>query len=319
MRNTFLVYTPFTGLGLYGGSRGNRWLRNRIAVFKRFVIPSLLNQTDRNFVHWISWREEDRGNKYIKELEEYLSEIPNYKFVFTYNGITIWDDKYEEKEARERLVNSLVRTLPQLFDYAPDCEEIYWLLQPSDDLYDKMTVESVRKAFKEDPSMQAVVYTEGYMCNYTNKDLAEYNPKTLPPFCAIRFPRETFFDAGKHMTYIALKEHRGKYKKGTPQPSHEYLEDCLKTARFKGRGFLVGCHGENVSTHFNHPYKGKEINGVDKAIILNRFGIADAEALPLPISIRKKILRMLPHSVQRKLRYWFGEKIYQRIYNFLRN
>lgn len=315
MKNTFLVYTPFTGLGLYGGFRGNRWLRNRIKVFKQFVIPSLLNQSDRDFVHWISWRREEKYNKHVMELEQWMSQIPNFKFIFTYDGIVFWDDKFDDVTAREKLFNSLFKTLPGLFDIVGDVDEIHWLLQPSDDLYDRMTVESVKKAFEGDPTMQAVAYTQGYLCNYNTKELLEYNPKTSPPFHAIRFPKSIFFDAGRHMTYISLKEDMNQYKKGTPCPSHEYLPKCLKTANFDGRGFLVGTHGENISTHFNHPYGG---NKVDPAVLYN-FGIYGVEPLHLPLSLRKWLMRKLPYRAQRKLRYIFGEMFFSKIYEWIRN
>lgn len=302
----FLVYTPFTGLGLYGGHRGNRWLKNRIAVFKQFVIPSLLNQTDRDFVHWISWRREDKGNKDIELLGEYLSNLPNYKYVFTFDGICFWDDKFEDSVARERLADALHRTLPQLFDYAPDCKEIYWLLQPSDDLYHRLTIESVRLAF-EDPEMEAISYTKGYLCNYQTLELKEYNPKTNPPFFAIKFPREIFFDAGKHMTYT------GPYK------SHEYIGDKLKLKHFEGRGFLVGTHGENISTHFNHPYGNVEISDIDRDTILYEFGVGNAGPIKIPLSFRKWLMRKIPHPIRRKLRYWFGELIYSRFYEWIRS
>lgn len=307
MKSTLFAYTPFTGLGLYGGFRGNRWLRNRIQIFKQFVIPSLLNQTDRDFVHWISWRHEEKNNKYVKELHTWLSQIPNYKFVFTYSGVCFWDDKYKDEEARDRLFNSLHEALRDLLDYAPDCDEVAMWLVPSDDLYDKLTVESIKKAFKEDKTMQAVTYTKGYLCNYHTKEILEYNPKTNPPFFAIKFPREVFFDPGRHINYT------GPYK------SHEYVGDKLKLAKFDGRGFLVGTHGENISTHFNHPYGGAKIEGVDNLIVQSNFGIATTPNLSLPISIRKRILRVLPYRVQRKLRYLLGEKFIHRIYEWLRN
>lgn len=318
MKNTFLFYCPFTGLGNYGGFRGNRWLRNRITVFKQFVIPSLLNQTDRDFVHWIQWRPEERGNRYVLELERYLKEIPNYRFVFTYEGLCFWDDKLTDEEARVKMATNLRRTLPALFDYTPDSEEIIMMLSPSDDLYDKMTVESVRLAFK-DKNIQAVSYTKGWITNYFTKELLEYNPKTNPPFFAMKFPRETFFDVGKHMNYLSLKQDVGKYKKGTPYPSHEYIGECLNTAYLEGRGFLVGTHQENISTHFNHPYGGQRVDGWDRDVLLDRFGILTAPNLELPVSIRKMILRRLPYRVQRKLRYIFGELLFNRLYNYLRN
>lgn len=298
--NKVIVSVPFTGLGLYGGFRGNRWLRNRIKVFEQFVIPSLLNQTDREFILWVAWREEERSNPLVRALEVRLHLIPNFKVVFTYTGVPFWDDKYDDKTAQERLYTTLKWALPSLMGPIGDCDEIYWLLQPSDDLYDKFTIESVRNAFTA-PEIDAVSYTAGYLCNYNTKQVLEYNPKTNPPFFAIRFKRDVFFDPGRHMN------HTGPYK------SHEYIGDKLKMGYFAGRGFMVGTHGENISTHFNHPYGGREVVG-----ILDSFGIADVEPLILPISTRKWLMRKLPHQWQRKLRYWFGELFYSRIYNWLR-
>lgn len=313
---TLLLYTPFTGLGLYGGFRGNRWLRNRIKVFKQFVLPSLINQTDRDFVHWVQWRPEERDNRYVQELDRYMSAIPNYRHVFTYGGLCFWDDKFDDLKAREKLTVALKNTLPDLLDWTPDSEFVYTLLVPSDDLYDQFTVESVKKAFEEDPKREAVGFTKGYIINYTTKEVLEYNPKTNPPFFAIKFPRQVFFDPGKHLLHISLKQDVAQYKKGTPYPSHEYLPMCLKTDSFDGRGFMVGTHGENISTHFNHPYGGGRIT--DPAIY-RAFGIDNSEPLAIKFSVRKRLLRMLPHSWQRKLRYLVGEQVVHRIYEFLRN
>lgn len=312
-----LLYTPFTGLGLYGGFRGNRWLKNRIKIFKQFVIPSLQNQTDREFVHWISWREEEKKNPYVLELGKYLESI-NHPYVFTFHGLCIWDDKYPDELARERMFQALHGSLPELLDAVPDCDEIHWLLVPSDDLYDRMTVESIKKAFK-DKETEAVTYTKGYICNYHTKEILEYNPTTNPPFSAIKFPRKTFFDPGKHMNYIALKKDVNQYKAGTPQPSHEYLPDCLKTAYFEGRGFLVGCHGENISTHFNHPFGGHRLSSEEAEICLLNFGILSTPKLTLPVSVRKAIIRRLPYRWQKRFRYIMGEKLYKWFYNFIRS
>lgn len=301
MKSAFLVSVPFTGLGLYGGFRGNRWLRNRIAVFEKFVVPSLLNQTDRDFVVWVAWREEERDNPYVQGLLSRLQSIPNFRVVFTYTGVPFWDDKYDDATARQRLSDTLRRGLPELFDVTSDCDEIIWLLQPSDDCYSSNTITSVKEAFKT-KDIQVVSYTKGYICNYNTLEVREYNPKTNPPFFAIRYPREIFFDPGKHMSYSG------------PFKSHEYIGDKLKIGYFDGRGFMVGCHGENISTHFNHPYGGVTVEGV-----LDFFGLGSVSPVKLPLSFRKWLLRKFPHKVQRKLRYWFGELFYSRIYNWLRN
>jgi Putative rhamnosyl transferase len=301
MKNAFLVCVPFTGLGLYGGFRGNRWLRNRVAVFKKFVIPSLLSQTDRDFIVWVAWREEEKNNPIVKELLRYMQAIPNFRVIFTYSGVPFWDDKYDDETARMRLFRTLKDAFPALMEVTSDCDEIYWLLQPSDDLYDRNTVDSVRKAFRETDA-QAVSFTCGYICNYSTMEVLEYNPNTNPPFFAIKFDRKTFFDPGKHMNYT------GPYK------SHEYIGDKLKLAKFEGRGFLVGTHGENISTHFNHPFGGAKVEGV-----LDNFGISGLSPIRLPISYRKWVMRRLPYRWQRKLRYIFGELLYSRFYNWIRN
>lgn len=301
MKNNFLVCVPFTGLGLYNGFRGNRWLRNRISIFEQFVVPSLINQNDPDFTVWVAWRREEKDNKYVKGLYQRL-QATGLKVVFTYSGVPFWDDKYSDEEARERLWNTLRIALPELLDAVPDCEHVYWLLQPSDDCYDRRTVQSVKKAFEVE-GVQAVSYKRGYLCNYNTKELLEYNPKTNPPFFAIKFPRDVFFDAGRHMNYT------GPYK------SHEYIGDKLKLEHFEERGFLVGTHGENISTHFNHPYGGEEVN----PMVLVDFGIDRVPALKLPISFRKWLMRRLPYQWQRKLRYWFGELLFARFYNWIRN
>ena len=319
--NTTILAVPFTGLGLYSGFRGNSWLHNRIKVFEQFVVPSMLNQTDRDFLVCIFWRPEERTNKYVIALEKRLSEIPNFRFKFIYSGILMYDDKYPDDVARERLANSLHLALEHMLDITHDSEWIYWLLQPSDDCYHKETVRSVKEAFKN-PETEAVSFTKGYLCNYTTKELLEYNPETNPPFAAIKYSRGTFFDPAKHLKYVSLKEDAGKYKAGTPLPSHEYLPKCLKTDFFEGRGFLVGTHLSNISTTFDHPYGGTPVK--DREQILDQFGIATAEVFKPPISIRSKIFHALPYGVKRKLRYWGGDckwplrPLFSWFYHFIR-
>ena len=67
-----LLYVPFTGLGLYNGFRGNKWLKKRIQIFKQFVVPSLHAQINQNFIIWISWRPEEKNNHIVKEFYQYL-------------------------------------------------------------------------------------------------------------------------------------------------------------------------------------------------------------------------------------------------------
>lgn len=295
------MYCPFTGLGLYGGFRGNRWLRNRIKVFKQFVVPSLQAQTNKNFTLWVSWRPEDRNNKYVKELEQYLGGIKEFETIFTFGGVCFWDDKYSDEEARDRLATALHESSHVLVNHLNDVDAVLMTIQPSDDLYYVGAVEELQHKLS-DSNLDAVGYKKGYIVNYRSMQIAEYNPKTNPPFFTYKMPKKTFLEPLEHMSFT------GPYK------SHEYIGDHMRYEQIDKRGFMVGTHGENISTHFNHPYAG---DLVDKEII-KYFG-AKPEPIQIKLSIRKWIMRKLPHGWQRKLRYIFGEKLFNRFYQFIRN
>lgn len=306
-----LMYCPFTGLGLHNGFRGNDWLKNRIQIFKQFVVPSMTVQTNQDFILWISWRREEKNNPIVKEFMRWLENELGYggesyyiPVVHTFSGVCFYDDKYLDEVAKDRLLNSLHNSTGELYDAIGECEYILMTIQPSDDLYHRTAVEGIQKLFAAHPEFQVVGFPKGYICNYMTKELAEYNPETNPPFYTIKFPRETFFDPLKHVNYTALKEDVGKYKKGTPCPSHEYIGYCLKYVTVGDlRGFLVGTHGVNISTTFSNPYKG---DVVDRRI-LSEFGISDVPVLEIKMNPFKKLLLKLPYRVQRKLRYITNE------------
>lgn len=295
------LYIPWTGLGLYNGFRGNRWLRNRIKVFKQFVIPSLVNQSSQNFTLWCSWRRQEKTNKYTQELYEYLVDIfGEDRVIFTYAGVCFWDDKYPDSEAHDRLLGSLHESLKYLVNYVGDVEHVLMTIQPSDDLYEGNMVEKVQREIQD---VDAVGYQAGYIMNYRTKEMLGYNPNTNPPFYTIKFKKEDFIDPLRHA------KHTGPYK------SHEYVSDFLTYKKLEGRGFCVGTHGENISTHFNHPFGGKPVDKVEE----ERFGIQDVPPIKFKTSIRKWIMRKLPYGWQRKLRYLLGERFYARFYKFIRN
>src|SRR3990167_5081319 len=115
-----LFYTPFTGLGLHSGFRGNTWLRNRIKIFEEFTLRSIMNQSEKDWILWVSWRPEEKSNKLVQEFKKRLDGIRDLKFVFTYGGLCFYDDKYEDGEAKKRLLYNLHRTLPKLRKYVED-------------------------------------------------------------------------------------------------------------------------------------------------------------------------------------------------------
>ncbi len=301
MKTVHLLYCPLLGLGLYGGHRGNRWLKNRIHIFKQFVVPSLLNQTNKNFVLWMSVRFEDRKDPIINEFFAWLSDNLPFPVVFTFSGVCFWDDKYSDEEAHNRLIASIHGALPELFDVIGQAAYVLMTIQPSDDCYWGGMVEQVQKTFAENQALQAVGYKHGYVMDYKTKEIAEWNPNTNPPFYTIRFAKEVFIDPQRHIAYAGIK-------------SHEYLT-ALNLHHFDERGFLVGTHGENISTIFNHPFRGSDV----PSEVMREFGLQAVAPLVIKTSLRKTLMRKLPHGWQRKLRYWLGERCFAKFYDFIRS
>lgn len=297
-----LMYTPFTGLGLYGGYRGKRWLRNRIHIFKQFVIPSLQAQTNKDFTLWISWQNEDMNTETVLELADWLSSNTNLRFIFTYSGVCFWDDKYAPEIAQKRLAEAIHGAVPYLSAEIGQDEDVLVTIQPSDDCYSIDTVERIHELFKKYDWAQAVAYKRGYVMDYMSRKIAEWNPTTNPPFYTIKFKSKVFLNPFSHIEYAGIE-------------SHEFLPTKLQTIEMPERGFLVGTHGENISTIFEHPFRGTEVF----VTVLRQFGLDNVPALKLPVSIRKKFMRMLPHNWQRKLRYILGERFVAKIYEILRS
>lgn len=285
------LYCPFTGLGLHNGYRGDDWLKYRIKIFKEYVIPSLLNQTNKNFVLWISWRREENGNPIVEEFFKYLNGFGDkLKFLFSYRGIMFWDDKYPNDNLRERLEN----TLPNLKSLCEGKDWVYLTIQPSDDMYYSTMVEEIQSV--EPKNLLAIGYQQGYIINLHTKEMAEYNPTTNPPFYTIVFPKDTFLDAKKHYDYI------GPYK------SHEYIPKLFNYVRIANRGFCVGTHGGNISTVFNHPFKGRIVSPVNATL----FGIQDSPPIEVRRSahlLARKILNKLPfNNLIRELYHIYEQK-----------
>jgi len=319
-----LLVVPFTGLGLYFGYRGARWLKNRVKIFEQFVIPSLLNQTCKDFTVWVAWRPEERHNGIVKNFVERLGSIKELKFIHTFSGCPIYDDKYPDEIARERLTTAIHGAMSELVNATEGefgYEYVLMTIQPSDDCYHKDVIKGIQSVFKEAWQLQAIGFKKGYLMNYQTKELAEWNPSTNPPFYTIKFLRADFIDTLKHIQHTALKHDVGKYKKGTPLPSHEYVGDCLRYGLIADiRGFLVGVHGDNISTVWDHPYKGE----IQDAKVLADFGLEKVEPLKRVFSPGRILFDCLPFKVKRKLRYLAGEKqwilrpVFNLIYNLLR-
>lgn len=299
MNLVHFLYCPFTGLGLRDGYRGDAWLKNRIRVFKRFVLPSLLNQTSKNFILWISWRPADLKNPIVQEFVYDLKFVQEFKIVNTFSGVCFWDDKYADGEARVRLENALLCSLPFLPDVFGK-DTVLMTIQPSDDMYLPWMVEDVQSLARAMPKAHgAFGYAKGYIMNYSTKEIAEYNPTTPPPFYTIAFDANVFIDPQAHMKFT------GPYK------SHEYVKDFMPMSVSPERAFIVGTHGENISTTWSHPYKGRILEGEDRDAVLLSVGAWHTD----PIVI-KRPARLLARNVLNKLPF---QGIIRNIYHRLPN
>jgi hypothetical protein len=200
-------------------------------------------------------------------------------------------------------MDSLHGSLSELVNHVGDVDDVIMTIQPSDDCFHKEYVDTVQTIFRE-KDVNLVAPKRGYLMNYNTLELKEYNPETNPPFFSIRFKKDVFIDPFRHAKWTG------------PYQSHEYApEHITPVYPVEGRVFLVGTHGENVSTHFDHPYGQNEVN----IAMLREFGLEHAQPMKLRYSIRKQIMRRLPHGWRRKLRYYCGELFAQKVYNFLRN
>ena len=280
-----LILIPFTGVGIFGGFRGQEWFAKRIEIFKQYTLKSLLNQTNKNFVTWISFRSQERNNPLVQELDVYLNAL-DFPFIFTFDGLMYADDRFfprfedripfikktlkgfwrarkidwfalwdvcRDKNAnlKKRLANSL-NVLRPIFART---DFIYLTRIDSDDMFHKDVVKELQKI---KPQHKAITIPKGYVYNRITRELSEWSPTTNPPFHTIIFPYEVFFDAQKYLEYM------GGYR------THEDVVRLYDFVRLKGRKYCVLTHSYHISTTYNHRFRG---NVVKNKKILREFGL----------------------------------------------
>lgn len=248
-----LLYTPFTGLGWHQGFRGDKWYHHRIELFKEFTLLSLLNQTNKNFIHWISFRPEEKYHQLTKELEDHLKSI-NYPYIFTFGGLCFWDDKY----FNDNLLERLKATLPELKDTVGDNDYVLKTIVPSDDMYLKDAVELIQQ--QDYQNNEALTFHNGYVMKASTGEVAYWNPPPVntPPFYTLIFPKDVFLDPQKHFSFVEkLKSHEK-----ITQFEHEEVE---------GRHYCVLVHNMNISTAWNNRNKGR--GKINKEEIIKNLGL----------------------------------------------
>ena len=269
-----LVMVPMTGLGLHDGYRGDKWFAYRIELFKNYTLESLLNQTNRNFTIWISFRPEEQDNPLTRKFYQYMSKT-DQPFVFTFGGLCFWDDKYPDNIEKDRLQKHLEASLPELEEVLAGKKYAYMTIQPSDDVYHTRMIESIQQ--QEYQFKRALIHWKGYVFNEQTKQLAEWKPFKghLPPFYTIMYPADVFLDPKKHFDYM-----RGFR-------SHEDITKLFNCIQLPDYRYCVLTHEKNISTAWNwhrlrffpflkkikHPFIKREFKGREKEEILNNFKI----------------------------------------------
>lgn len=285
-----LVLIPFTGVGLYGGFRGDEWFKDRIEIFKKYTLESLLNQTEKRFILWITFRPEEKNHPYVAELSDYL-KAKELDYVLTFDGLMYVDDKFvggyskfknygrivrecwrrknwtgfllmfEEmrigkNQTLERRLTSSLKELEKIFG---DVEWIHVTRLDSDDMFHSHAIQEIGEASVFEG---AYVYKNGYIYNADTKELAEYNPSTNPPFYTIVFPSYIFFNAQRYINYFK------NFK------SHEDIPKVFNIRQLTDGRYCVLTHNpkNHISTIWNHPFRGNLILE-HKEKILKEFGI----------------------------------------------
>jgi len=242
MKNSIhIVNTIFTGRGtpsMVGNiqmlEETEEWIDDRIYLFKNYTLKSLMNQTNKDFLHWICFR---KPNPKWDELAKYLKSL-NYNFVFTYDGQCHWDDRASNDTLLERTKKSLKVLEP----YIKGKEWVYYTMIDSDDMFMKDAVGLIQK--QEPEEGKSLIFQKGYAINYETKELADWFCES-PPFYTIIYPAEIFVDAEKKALY------EGGLK------SHEYALLIYKATIMPENKYSYLIHSSNKSTGWEHEFRGK--------------------------------------------------------------
>lgn len=272
-----LIYIPFRGVGI--DLRGDAWFKERIEIFKKYTLASLKNQSNQNFVLWLSFRPQDESNPLIKEITLAI-RAAGLRWVLTFDGLMYHDDKFTDKiwpkirnvgriirhswrtksfeffwpslkEIRDNknrtLQYRLAHSLYTFRKYFIGADYVIMSRIDSDDMYHREFVDRIQKfgAFNG-----AVVCKKGFIYNDSTDEMAEWIPKTNPPFHTIIFGTGVFFDAEKHIDYYN---------------GYQSHEDAAKVfpniAVMPDYSYCVLTHNpvNHISTIWNHPFKGNKV------------------------------------------------------------
>lgn len=275
-----IVVIPMTGVGVGRGFKNDAWFKDRIDIFKKYTLNSLLKQSNRAFLLWLTFRPQERNHPYVRELAQYLHEN-RVATIMTFEGLMWWDDKFSKglKNAimniarvgrqcwrdkdfkplipatleiifapkNKTLLNRLERALYELrkAQELQDANYIFVTRIDSDDMFHREEIAEIQRVT---PFEGALVHKNGYIYNSNTNEMAEWNPKTNPPFHTIIFLGSKFFNPVEHLRFY------------NGFRSHEDVTKCFKTKQLEDGRYCVLIHQKHISTIWDHPFKGKPVD-----------------------------------------------------------
>lgn|SRR3990167_1180151 len=251
-----IFYTPFTGKGLYGGFRGQDWYRLRTEIFEKYTLKSLMAQTSKDFLLWVSFRPEEIFNPVTKKIANAItkSKLQN---IMSFNGIMMTDDKVIE--SNNTLKERLEAVLPNVKKAVGDADYIYETNLDSDDMVHTDFSKLVQGEKFRDKG--ALYCKKGFAYNIQDRLAHWLNPESNQNY-TIMFPQEDYFNAEKRIDYL------------NNLSSHEQVPKKFDAKQMPDGMYCTVIHGTNISTIWNHPFMGEEIPYEDeKQAILKEFGV----------------------------------------------
>lgn len=233
-----IVQTSLTGRGLRNWDQ--EWFKFRIGLFKQYTISSLLNQSAKNFTHWITMRPAEESNPLAQDFVEYLNGV-DYSHVVSFTGQPYLYRKCNNRDFKERLETGLAAIKP----FYNGEDYVYLTVIDSDDLYHKDAIAEIQSHPFKDKG--ALYFRQGYLLNMLTMQLGRYTGgMRCPPFWTIQYPADVFFDVEKYIEYGLTVVHHDIPLKF----------DATKLTDFR---YAMGVHKTNYATRWNDPAQIDEI------------------------------------------------------------
>lgn len=280
-----------SGVGLFDDPDDDVWLVYRLGIFKSFTLKSILNQSVKPDLLWLSF-DGRVNNPWIKALKAELQDkIPT---LITHDGLIYKDDKYiirlrgnekyqstwaqtyrmfgrsiKRKNPKifirylyqllfknQTLAKRMDRSLEKVREKLGEFSYVYLTRIDSDDMIHRDWIKELNQ--HEPMYKRSFIRSKGYV--YNGKQLAEWNPTTCPQFFTVCMP-SNIFRRGKF-----FEEYWGDYK------SHEDADKVFNPIVLDDYKYFMLMHGNQISSTWDHPFRGKEIKDLS---ILRDFGIAN--------------------------------------------